>query len=391
VFNDTIGRAAADQLLREVALRFARCVGTTDRVGRIGSDQFAAVVTGLRSPTDVPRVIEDLWRDWLGTPFGLQEQRILVTAKAGVAIFPVDGADAEALLRNAETALKTAKTSGKAFAAYTTRLSEELAARVTVERNLRQALERDEFVLHYQPKVDFETRRLQGLEALIRWNSPDLGLVPPAKFISVIEENGLIVEVGAWALRQATLDRARWLEQHLEVPRIAVNVSTVQLRRDDFVRTLTNIVRIAGPNSGLDIEVTESILMDDVADNLTKLAAVRELGVKIFLDDFGTGFSSLSYVAKLPVHALKIDRSFVSTMLDDPSAMTLVSTIISLARALKLETIAEGVESEEQAKILRLLQCDEMQGYLISRPVSFEDMTAYLSRSRTWRSQFPYE
>jgi EAL domain-containing protein (putative c-di-GMP-specific phosphodiesterase class I) len=349
-------------------------------VGRVGSDQFAAVVTGLRTPTDVPRIMEELWKDWLGTPFNTQEQPIQVTARAGVAIFPADGADAETLLRNAETALKTAKTSARIFAAYTAGLSEQFAERVTVERNLRRALEREEFVLHYQPKVDLQTRRLQGLEALIRWNSPELGLVPPAKFISVIEENGLIVEVGTWALRQASLDSARWRERHLKAPRVAVNVSTVQLRRDDFVRTLSNIVRIAGSDSGLDIEVTESLLMADLTDNLAKLAAIRDLGVKIFLDDFGTGYSSLSYVARLPVHALKIDRSFVATMLDDPSAMTLVSTIISLARALKLETVAEGVESEEQAKILRLLQCDEMQGFLISKPLPFDEMTGYLEQ-----------
>lgn len=379
-FNDTIGRAATDQLLQELARRFVRCVGAPERVGRIGSHQFAAVVTGLRSATDVPRIVDELWRQWLGTPFEVQQPPVRVTAKAGVAIFPDDGTDAETLLRNAETALKTAKSSGKAFAAYTARLSEELTERMALERNLRQALDRNEFTLHYQPQVALQSRRLQGLEALIRWRSPELGLVPPATFIPVMEENGLIVEVGAWVLRQATLDRARWLGQRLKPPRIAVNVSTVQLCHDDFVHTLANIVRIAGPECGLDIEVTESLLMTDVDDNLGKLAAICDLGVNVALDDFGTGYSSLSYVARLPVHALKIDRSFISSMLDDPSAMTLVSTIISLARALKLQTIAEGVESEEQAKILRLLQCDQMQGHLISKPLPFEEITAYLSR-----------
>jgi EAL domain-containing protein (putative c-di-GMP-specific phosphodiesterase class I) len=328
----------------------------------------------------VPRTVEDLWKQWLAAPFTVQEQTIRVTAKAGVALFPVDGDDAEALLHNAETALKTAKTSGKAFAAYTARLSEELTARVSMERNLRQALERGEFVLHYQPKVDLKSRRLQGLEALIRWNSPELGLVLPGRFIPLIEENGLVVEVGTWVLRQAILDRAQWLEQQLDPPRIAVNVSTVQLRCDDLVRTVDDITGAAGLDCGLDIEVTESLLLEDVADNLDKLVAIRARGLKIALDDFGTGYSSLSYLTRLPVHALKIDRSFIAGMLDDPSTMTLVSTIISLARALKLETIAEGVESEEQAKILHLLQCDQMQGYLVSKPLPALEMTAYLNR-----------
>ena len=382
--NDTIGRPATDQLLQELAERFARCIGSPERVARLSSDQFAAVITGLRSRADVPRTLEDLWKDWLGTAFIIQEQAIRVTAKAGVAIFPIDGNDAEALLSNAETALKTAKTSGKAFAAYTSRLSEELTTRVAMERNLRQALERNEFVLYYQPKVELKSRRLQGLEALIRWNNPELGLVPPARFIPLIEENGLVVEVGAWVLRQASLDRLRWLEQQLDPPRIAVNVSTLQLRHDDFVQTVSDIVGAAGPDCGLDIEVTESLLMTDVADNLNKLAAISARGVRIALDDFGTGYSSLSYLARLPVQALKIDRSFIANMLDDPSAMTLVSTIISLARALKLETIAEGVESEEQAKILRLLQCDHMQGYLISKPLPVAQMSTYLRAPHEW-------
>lgn len=219
------------------------------------------------------------------------------------------------------------------------------------------------------------------MEALIRWRRPDHGLVPPSAFIPLLEDNGAIVEVGAWALRQASLDRSRWLEQRLAAPRVAVNVSPVQVRREDFVRTVSRIVRLAGAEAGLDIEVTETLLLSDVADNLAKLEAIRALGVGIALDDFGTGYSSLGYLAKLPVATLKIDRSFVAAMLEDSSAMTLVSTIISLARSLKLETVAEGVESEEQAKILRLIGCDQMQGYLFSKPVPFEELTAMLERS----------
>ncbi len=281
-------------------------------------------------------------------------------------MFPNDGKTANQLLANAEAALRNAKENGRAFGICTAHLSERFVERVTLEKSLRRALENEEYVLHYQPKVDLVNRRLKGVEALIRWQRPEHGLVPPGAFISVLEESGMIAEVGAWALRQAIFDRARWLELHLAAPRVAVNVSTVQVLREDFVRSISQIVRLAGTDAGLDIEVTETLLLSDVAENLTKLAALRELGIGIALDDFGTGYSSLGYLAKLPVAMLKIDRSFVAAMLDDPGAMTLVSTIISLARSLKLETVAEGVESEEQAKILRLIGCDQMQGMIPS-------------------------
>jgi EAL domain-containing protein (putative c-di-GMP-specific phosphodiesterase class I) len=230
--------------------------------------------------------------------------------------------------------------------------------------------------------VDVEARRLEGVEALIRWQHPELGLVAPMKFIPLLEETGMIIEVGTWALRQASLDRALWRERRLNAPRIAVNVSTVQLQRSDFVRTVANVLKLSGNDAGLDIEVTESLIMNDPDGNIAKLRAVRDLGVRIAIDDFGTGYSSLAYLTRLPAQLLKIDRSFIISMLDDPGAMTLVSTIISLAHSLKLQVVAEGVESEEQAKFLRLLRCDQMQGYLISKPLSCEDMTAYLARSR---------
>jgi EAL domain-containing protein (putative c-di-GMP-specific phosphodiesterase class I) len=198
----------------------------------------------------------------------------------------------------------------------------------------------------------------------------------------LMEETGMIIDVGMWALRQASQDRSRWLEGRRNAPRIAVNVSTVQLQRSDFVRSVAHVLTLAGTEAGLDIEVTESLIMNDPDGNIAKLRAIRDLGVGIAIDDFGTGYSSLGYLTRLPVQTLKIDRSFVTAMLDDPGAMTLVSTIISLAHSLKLTVVAEGVESEEQAKFLRLLRCDQMQGYLISKPLSFEDMTAYLDAGR---------
>jgi diguanylate cyclase (GGDEF)-like protein len=380
--NTSLGRHIGDQLLRQVAERFARTVGNTHDVARLGSDHLAAVIEEAPSDGAVIRVVEGWWRDWLGAPFIVDGHELMLSANTGIAIFPTDGHDAPTLLRNAEAALKKAKTLPQRRAFYTQHLSEDRAEWLAFESKLHRALEHEEFELHYQPKVDLDTRRLKGVEALIRWRSRELGLVPPERFIPLLEETGMIVEVGSWVLRRAIADRARWLEQPLHAPRIAVNVSTVQLGRDDFVAALSHVLAPAAGGAGIDIEVTESLIMADVEDNIEKLTQIRNLGVGIAIDDFGTGYSSLGYLAKLPVETLKIDRSFIAAMMDDPSAMTLVSTIISLAHALKLTAVAEGVESEEQAKILRLLRCEQMQGYLISKPLPFDDMTAWLTASR---------
>jgi EAL domain-containing protein (putative c-di-GMP-specific phosphodiesterase class I) len=228
--------------------------------------------------------------------------------------------------------------------------------------------------------VEVETRRIVGVEALIRWQSPELGLVPPGRFISLMEETGLILEAGAWALRRAVQDHKRWMAMGLAAPRVAVNVSAVQLRKSDYVAALAAALAQGAAQPGIDLEITESLVMDDIQGNIGKLEEVRALGVNVAIDDFGTGYSSLGYLARLPVQALKIDRSFIITMLSKPDTMTLVSTIISLAHSLKLKVIAEGVDDEEQAKYLRLLRCDEMQGYLFARPLPFDELTALLRK-----------
>lgn len=380
--NEMLGRAGGDELLRSIAGRLVDCVGDSSFVARCGSDEFAAVISRPSSVIDITRTVEKWLKEWLSAPFEVAGKRAAVRVKAGIAVFPEDGTDAASLLRRAELALKKAKTADAQYAVYTSQLGKTLLERRELESELRRALDREEFVLHYQPKVDLAERRLTGAEALMRWLHPEHGIIPPARFIPIMEENGLIVEAGAWALRQASLDRSRWLERSLPAPRVAVNVSSAQLRREDFVRTVATIVKLAGGQAGIDLEVTETLLMEDIINNIEKLSRLRELGVEIALDDFGTGYSSLAYLAKLPVETLKIDRSFVIAMLDDPSAMTLVSTVISLAHALKLKTIAEGVESEEQAKFLRLLRCDQMQGFLVSEPLPFQAMSTYLARAR---------
>ena len=380
--NNSLGRQVGDRLLRQAAERLAGCFTDSNTVARIGADYFAVVLPRLGEIAEVVQVLDSCWQQWLSTPFQIESNEVTLSAKAGIAFFPGDGTDADTLLRNAEAAVNKAKSTGDRQAFYTQHLSGRGGERLALETKLRRALEREEFILHYQPKVDLVTRRLRGVEALIRWQSPELGLVPPVKFIPLLEETGLICEVGAWVLRQASIDRSRWLELHSNAPRIAVNVSTIQLRREDFLRTITTVVRLAGGEMGLDIEVTESIVMENVAQNIEKLVAVRDLGIGIAIDDFGTGYSSLAYLVRLPVETLKIDRSFISAMLEDPGVMTLVSTMISLAHSLRLIVVAEGVEQEEQANILRLLRCDQMQGFLISKPLSFDDITAYLARDR---------
>jgi len=382
MITDTFGRHASDELLRKMAEGLTNCVGNSADVGRNGADQFSILILNVLEVEDIVRTLEGWWQKWLGVLFDVGGQEVRIAARAGIALYPNDATDAETLLKNAQTALKNGKATGRPYMFFTRSLSERVAESLALENELRRALERDEFVLYYQPKVELETRRLQGVEALIRWQSPERGLVPPAKFIHLMEETGLIVEVGGWALRQASHDRSRWLEMRLSAPRVAVNVSTVQLRRDDFVRVVANILKVAGSEAGLDIEVTESLFMDDAADNIEKLRAIRDLGVSIAIDDFGTGYSSLGYLMKVPAETLKIDRSFITAMVDDPAAMTLVSTIISLAHALNLAVVAEGVESEEQGKFLRLLRCDQMQGYLLSKPLPFDEMTTFLARSR---------
>ena len=260
-------------------------------------------------------------------------------------------------------------------------MSERTGAWLPLESKLGQALGKEEFILHYQPKIDASARSIVGLEALIRWQSPEFGLVPPAKFIPLMEETGMILEVGAWALQRAALDLRRWTEQGFGPLRVAVNVSAIQLRQAEFVQAVQQAVPDRAALASIDLEITESLVMEDVEENIRKLDELRALGVQIVIDDFGTGYSSLGYLAKLPLEALKIDRSFILAMLNGPATMTLVQTIISLAHALRLKVIAEGVETEEQAKYLRLLRCDQLQGFLVSKPVPFEEMTHLLRAS----------
>ena len=259
----------------------------------------------------------------------------------------------------------------------------ELAVEKLARENLLgRALEKGEFVLRYQPKVDLKTRRIAGIEALLHWQSPELGLVPRLRFVPLLEETGLILQVGAWALRQAALDHQAWRDAGLNPPRLAVDISPVQLRQRDFVQVVSHAVAAGGTPPDIDLEISESLLIEDVEGYIRKLGEVRALGVGLAIDNFGTGHSSLANLARLPMQALKIDRSFIKAMLNDPQTMTMVSTIISLAHSLRLTVIADGVDTEDQAKMLRLLRCDQMQGRVFSPSVPQEELVRLLRQER---------
>ncbi len=377
--NESLGRQAGDALLKEVAARLVRAVGKAD-AARVGADHFVTMLAPVKGRSQVGRTVQSVMHRAFAEPFLIEGNDLRIAAKAGIAMFPGDGSDAETLFKHAESALRKGKRIGEPFTFFSRELVERSAGALTLENKLRQALEKEEFVLHYQPKVDALTGRTYGVEALVRWASPELGLVPPMQFIPLMEETGLILQVGSWALAKAVADHRKWVEMRLPAPRIAVNVSAIQLRRADFVETLKAIVAGGASAMGIDLELTETLVMEDIEDNVRKLNAARDLGASIAIDDFGTGYSSLAYLARLPVQTLKIDRSFVITMLENADTMSLVQTIISLAHSLRLKVVAEGVDDEAQARVLRLLRCDEMQGYLFSKPVPFEEMTALLKQ-----------
>ena len=381
--NDNLGQLAGDLLLKQVAEWMTRNLGDVDLLARIGADHFAVVLPKVATDGDVTSLVGKTMATFMEQPFRLNDSVFRIAAKAGVALFPADGDNADALFKHAEAALKQAKAHGDRYLFYTRTMTDNVANKPNLESQLRQALDNEEFVLHYQPKVDLASNVLVGAEALIRWNDPRTGLVPPFRFIPILEETGLIYEVGRWAMHKAIGDYMRWLSAGLQAPRIAVNVSPLQLRNRGFISEVEQAIAVdAYAPAGLELEITEGMVMEDIKQSIATLQTIRALGVSIAIDDFGTGFSSLGYLSKLPVDTLKIDRSFIIDMTEGPQGLALVSTIINLARSLGLKVVAEGVETEEQRRLLRLLNCDQMQGYLFSKPVPAEEFEAkFLSRT----------
>jgi diguanylate cyclase (GGDEF)-like protein len=378
--NDTLGHAAGDELLKEAARRLHDAVRPGDTVARISGDEFALVLADLARQEDAALVAQKIV-DCLGAPFQLAGHEAVVTASVGIASYPADGQDAETLLGAADAAMYRAKQSGRnAFQFFTAEINNKTRARALLGAELRRALEREEFWLAYQPKYDLLTMRPCGAEALLRWNHPERGVVPPAQFVHVLEETGLIVQVGEWVLRRACADVKACAAAGVRPVPIAVNLSGRQFRQHDLGARIQALIAGAAVSSDLiELEITESHLMHDPGNAINVMRALRDEGIRIAIDDFGTGYSSLAYLTRFPVAALKIDRSFVAGIGRDTSDPAIVRTIIEMARTLGATVIAEGVETLAQVEFLRQHGCHQAQGYFFASPMPIEDFKALIS------------
>ncbi len=368
--NDVSGHRVGDQILREVARRFGRCLRGDDTVARQGGDEFIAMIPNLDHREHAGSIARKLLNS-LDTRCVVNGMEFDVSASIGVSVFPDDGTDSETLLKHADIAMYYAKEQGRnRYQFFDAAMNTAIAERLSMERNLRLALANEELVLHYQPQIDLSSGAVVGAEALIRWRHPQLGLIGPMHFIPHAEENGLIVQIGEWALRAACRWGVEWAREGKPPLRIAVNVSGKQFAQQDFLDKVAGILAETGfdPN-GLELELTESIVMQNVDHNIATLDKLAQMGIHISIDDFGTGYSSLGYLKRFPIHKLKIDRSFVRDITTDRNDAVIVTTIIAMAKALGIKVTAEGVETQEQLDFLHAKGCDSAQGYLFGKPV----------------------
>jgi diguanylate cyclase (GGDEF)-like protein len=378
--NDTLGHPCGDQLLRQLATRLRDCVTEGDTAARFAGDEFAVLLTHVKGAKDVVETIGAV-RLALESPFDLEGQKIFATARVGVSLFPDDGQESRGLLKNAVSALYRAKNSeSDHYCFYTEDMNAKVSKQFALETSLRDALDNHEFVLHYQPQLAVDSLKIIGVEALVRWQHPQLGLVPPVEFIQLAEESGLILRLGEWVLRTACRQNRLWQDQGFPAIRMAVNVSARQFQQRDLAETVFGILAETelAPQC-LDLELTESSIMSNAPGAIDVFTRLKARGITISIDDFGTGFSSLSYLKRLPLDTLKIDQSFVRDVTTDPDDAALVMAIVTLAHNLRLRVVAEGVENEEQLRFLQLLRCDEVQGYLFSRPLPAAEMGALLA------------
>ncbi len=377
--NDTLGHPMGDELLKLVADRLRDCVRDTDTVARVGGDEFAIIQTNIEQPLDTAALARRIG-ETVRAPYDLAGHIVDVDTSIGIAIAPNDGVEPDGLLKAADMALYGAKADGRGtYRFFEAAMDMRIKARRELEIALRQALAMGQFELHYQPIVNVEDRRVTGCEALLRWNHPERGMIPPAEFIPVAEEIGLIVPLGEWVLRKACVDAASWPDG----VKLAVNLSPIQVTNQSLVPVVVTALAAANlPACRLEIEITESVLMHSTAKTMATLHQLRELGVHISMDDFGTGYSSLSYLRKFPFDKIKIDRSFVSGLPDDKDACAIVRAVASLASSLDMTATAEGVETAQQFESARKLGCVEMQGYLFSRPLALPQLLTLLEPQR---------
>ncbi len=373
--NDTLGHEAGDCLLQQVAERLRNSLRAYDVVARWGGDEFTIMLPGLRSAEDITHIAERILKQ-LSAPFQVKDQELFVTASLGIALAPYDGRDGQTLLRNADAAMYQAKSRGRNnFQVYFEEINANARTQLNLETDLRKALDNHELFLCYQPQVDLATGEWIGLEALIRWQHPVLGLIPPNKFIPIAEETGLIESIGQWVLQEACTQYGRWRQRGFPALRLAVNLSAQQFQRSSLARSIMQILKSTGFDPRyLELEVTESAAMHDVKYAIDILKKLSHAGIQIAMDDFGTGYSSLSVLKHFPLDTIKIDRSFVMDLVDSPSDAAIASTIIALAKGLNFKVLAEGIETVEQIAVLSKMGCDYAQGYWYSRPLTVEQI-----------------
>jgi diguanylate cyclase (GGDEF)-like protein len=368
--NDTLGHAVGDCLLQDVAERVKRACGERGACARFEADDFALLLTDIKASEDVLAVLRDV-TDSFRPLFNIEAQELQVTASIGVSLFPVDGRSSKELLKNCGAALYRAQSlGGDNYQFYQAEMNSRALERLSMEGDLRRAIENGELELHYQPQLDLRRPLIVGAEALVRWQHPSQGLLPPAKFIPLAEETGLILPLGEWALRESCKQVMSWNQAGLTGLRVSVNVSPRQFQQQDFVTTVSQILAETKTDAAaLQLEITETSLIQSDGRVTSHLSELKRMGLTVAIDDFGVGYSSLGYLKRLPIDMLKIDRSFVSDVTIDPDDAALVMAIITLAHNLRLKVMAEGVETEEQLRFLRLLRCDEGQGYLFGKAV----------------------
>ena len=379
--NDSLGHVIGDGLLKAVAVRLRECLRDTDTLSRQGGDEFLIVLNHVCDTESVTVVVEKIL-ERIADPFEIDQHELLISLSIGIAVYPDDGKDFDTLLKQSDTAMYQAKESGRnTYRFHTDQMNIDAVEHLRMRNGLRRALANGEFVLHYQPQISLASGAVIGAEALIRWNHPELGMVAPGRFISVAEDTGLIVPMGDWVLREACRQSVAWRQAGLPELVMGVNLSAVQFKRGDVLKSVTQALEESGLEPALlELELTESILIKDTEKVLATVRQLKSLGVKLSIDDFGTGYSSLSYLKQFDVDKLKIDQSFVRDMVDDPNDAAIVRAIIQMAKGLNLTTIAEGVEDERQLALLRLQHCDEVQGYHFARPMPADQFESFMSR-----------
>lgn len=381
--NDTLGHEAGDRLLQDVAHRLRGCVRISDTVARMGGDEFVLVLTDIVHAEDTAVVVQKIFNALL-PEFVLDGHKVFVTPSIGISFYPDDAEDAQTLLKYADLAMYRAKEQGRNnYHFYTPEMTARIQERLVLEHDLRRALAQGELFLHYQPKVNLDSGQIVGMEALLRWQHPERGLIFPAQFVSLAEETGLIVPIGALALQTACRQTRLWQEAGLTNLTMAVNFSARQFKHVGLVDTVAQILEeTALTPACLKLEITESLLMQDTENSIAALQALKEMGIRMVIDDFGTGYSSLSYLKRFSIDCLKIDQSFVQDVPTDPNDAAITKAIIAMAHSLGIKVVAEGVETQEQLEFLRIHGCDEIQGYYFSHPMSAEAAAVFLQEDR---------